>query len=338
MKRKNRQSLRGSRTSGKAQGLVSRFWYESRQPLTVMVAPHSEAKVMSFRISLLSLWILALFLMILVVAVVSFSAKSATGASIEQILKGQITALNDESGVMSSYLDQLVDITQVATSVMKDLNLSTDTESTVFDFEVKPGDFQDVIMTAGGTPREGEREDIGKITQLIAVLEELVPQMTVFGHTVEAQKRFLSEIPTAWPVLGNRGYVTQLFGPSRDPFTGGWQHHTGVDIAYTRDTPILAAANGVVIKTEYDPRGYGNYVVVRHGYGFHTRYGHLQRINVQKGQQVVQGQQIGLMGSTGRSTGSHVHFEVMLGTEIEDPMRYLSIANPGYARFIRNRN
>ena len=127
--------------------------------------------------------------------------------------------------------------------------------------------------------------------------------------------------PSIWPVSGG-GYITSPFGRRRSPFTGMWQHHTGVDIAYWPGTLILATANGVVSATGY-MGGYGLCVLVKHKYGFQTRYAHLSSIRVSPGQRVKQSQVVGTMGSTGLSTGYHLHYEVILGNTHLDPTPYL---------------
>jgi murein DD-endopeptidase MepM/ murein hydrolase activator NlpD len=121
--------------------------------------------------------------------------------------------------------------------------------------------------------------------------------------------------------------LTQQFGPSPyafEPAYGGYPHfHTGVDLAAAKDTPVVAAASGVIAVVGSDPWGYGNYVVIAHGGGMTTLYGHLDMALVQPGQQVGAGTLIGLLGSTGNSTGPHVHFELRLGNVPEDPLPFL---------------
>jgi murein DD-endopeptidase MepM/ murein hydrolase activator NlpD len=133
------------------------------------------------------------------------------------------------------------------------------------------------------------------------------------------------EFGLSWPVA--QPHITQGFGPSPlliEPPYGRYAHfHTGVDLADRTGTPILAAADGVVSLSGRNPGGYGNYVVVVHSQGFATLYGHLQASMVQAGDVVIQGQQIATMGSTGLSTGPHVHFELRLNGQPKDPSLYL---------------
>jgi murein DD-endopeptidase MepM/ murein hydrolase activator NlpD len=129
----------------------------------------------------------------------------------------------------------------------------------------------------------------------------------------------------AWPVL--HPHITQGFGPSAlliEPPFGQYAHfHTGIDMADRPGTAILAAAAGIVSVSGSNPGGYGNYVMIVHTNGYATLYGHLQASLVKAGDVIAQGQQIALMGSTGLSTGPHVHFELRLNGQPKDPSLYL---------------
>lgn len=121
--------------------------------------------------------------------------------------------------------------------------------------------------------------------------------------------------------------VTQGFGPSPyafEPPFGGYPHfHTGIDYAAPRGTPVRAAAGGTVVLAGFNAGGYGNYVVISHGGGMDTLYGHLDSIAVRQGQHVDRGQSIGAEGSTGNSTGAHLHFELRRGGTPIDPSSLL---------------
>ena len=128
-------------------------------------------------------------------------------------------------------------------------------------------------------------------------------------------------IPSIWPISGE-GYITSPFGRRRSPFTGMWQHHTGVDIAYWPGSLILATADGFVEGAGY-MGGYGLCVILRHKYGFRTRYAHLSSIRVSLEQSINQGSVLGTMGTTGMSTGYHLHYEVIFGLKHLDPGPFL---------------
>jgi murein DD-endopeptidase MepM/ murein hydrolase activator NlpD len=125
--------------------------------------------------------------------------------------------------------------------------------------------------------------------------------------------------PTLWPVVG---HLTGTFGERMDPFSGEGAFHTGVDISSQYGDSVRVAADGVVIRAE-ESSGYGRLVVVDHGFGLTTYYGHLSSFHVIAGQQVRRGDSIGNVGVSGRSTGPHVHYEVRINNAPVNPMRYL---------------
>jgi murein DD-endopeptidase MepM/ murein hydrolase activator NlpD len=136
---------------------------------------------------------------------------------------------------------------------------------------------------------------------------------------LDKQSSILAATPCIWPV---KGWITSGFGKRASPLTGEPGRHMGVDIANEINTPIRATADGIVTYAGWE-MGYGRLVAIEHGYGYSTRYGHCARIEVRVGDEVKRGQVIGYMGSTGRSTGSHVHYEVRIHGVPVDPEKYL---------------
>ena len=135
----------------------------------------------------------------------------------------------------------------------------------------------------------------------------------------------LASIPRGLPV---NGYVTDGFGMRRNPFNGeGREVHEGLDIAVDFGTPVTATADGLVIYAA-PHAGYGNLVIVYHSNGITTRYAHLSRISVEAGQRVKRSDQVGNAGSTGRSTGPHVHYEIRENDLSVDPLRYTGQTEP----------
>jgi len=143
----------------------------------------------------------------------------------------------------------------------------------------------------------------------------------------------INGLALAWPMASFQ--ITQPFGPSTvllEPPFGPYKHfHTGVDIAAPLGTPVMAAADGLVVAVGHSTIGYGNYVVIAHGGGIATLYGHLLQTNATAGDRVVRGQVIGLEGSSGLSTGPHVHFELRLNDQVVDPMPYLPVPGTSWS-------
>jgi murein DD-endopeptidase MepM/ murein hydrolase activator NlpD len=133
------------------------------------------------------------------------------------------------------------------------------------------------------------------------------------------QKSFLSSTPSIWPT---RGWVTSNFGFRKSPFTGLREKHEGWDIAARTGAPVRATADGVVV-VEGREYGYGNLVEVDHGYGIVTRYGHNSKHLVKVGDRVKRGQVVSLVGNTGRSTGPHLHYEILLNGVPVSPKNYI---------------
>lgn len=126
-------------------------------------------------------------------------------------------------------------------------------------------------------------------------------------------------LPSSWPAEGS---MTSRYGWRRSPFGRTWRFHSGVDIDGRRGDPIHAAAPGRVLKAGYNS-GYGRMVEIDHGFGISTLYAHCTRVYVREGQQLAEGELLGTVGSTGRSTGPHLHFEVRLDGHPVDPLDYL---------------
>lgn len=155
--------------------------------------------------------------------------------------------------------------------------------------------------------REGVGKDIRELQSLLAME----------GDASDAN----SHMPSIWPA---KGVISSTFGARQDPVYGGGAFHEGLDIANNTGTTIVATAAGTVTYAAY-AGGYGNLIEIDHGNGFITKYGHNSALLVQAGMTVKKGQSIALMGSTGKSTGSHVHYEVRVNGVATDPLLFLPI-------------
>jgi murein DD-endopeptidase MepM/ murein hydrolase activator NlpD len=139
----------------------------------------------------------------------------------------------------------------------------------------------------------------------------------------EAKKERIDRTPGIWPVArSKRAIVTSRFGHRKDPFTRDLSFHDGLDIGAPYGTPIIATGKGTVISSGWD-KYLGNHVRLDHGGGLVTVYGHMQKTTVSVGDVVDKGTEVGKLGSTGRSTGAHVHYEVRINGKAVDPERYL---------------
>ncbi|MFQ5877051.1 MAG: M23 family metallopeptidase, partial [Acidobacteriota bacterium] len=143
--------------------------------------------------------------------------------------------------------------------------------------------------------------------------------LRVLDMAFQKQAMLLSSTPSIYPV---RGLMGNGYGWRRDPFTGMRDFHQGLDIVAPIGTKVVAPADGIVTRVGR-MGGFGNSIFISHGYGIVTRYGHLQAAKVRVGQRVKRGDVVGLVGSTGRSTGPHLHYEVLVHQRHVDPVKYI---------------
>lgn len=189
-----------------------------------------------------------------------------------------------------------------------------------FDFEKAP--------SQGGPEAAAVREAAATSGDFMTELQDLARQLEHRSLQLSVLESMLLNrgvqedvSPKGWPVKG--GWISSYFGERADPIHGRAAHHDGIDIAGKMGSDVIAVASGVI--TWAGPRfGYGNMVEINHGNGYVTRYAHNQDAMVSIGETIKKGQKIALMGSSGRSTGPHVHFEVMRNGQIVDPMQFMS--------------
>jgi murein DD-endopeptidase MepM/ murein hydrolase activator NlpD len=182
----------------------------------------------------------------------------------------------------------------------------------------------DTTPAAGGPESEGVSAEIPDLTNMLNSLERRVDlrdaQLAALENVILARKLKEQIHPEGRPVQA--GFISSYFGERQDPFSGHEAFHKGIDFAGSAGSDVVAVAAGIVTWAG-DRSGYGSLVEVSHGNGYVTRYGHNQRTLVAVGQTVTRGQPIALMGSTGRSTGPHVHFEVLRNGRQVDPASFI---------------
>ena len=308
-----------------------------KQRFTIMFIPHSEKRVLNLQLNTFAL----LFIATLVIAVVAgffYLATVFTGterladetgsrlreteASLEQVRQevGEFLQVWDEfEGTLSNTLQRL------------DIDSASETET-----PSAGGDLASMLNLE--QVGEGEMREILDLERVVASLRSSMGPLNEISDVLDLHKQLLSDIPNYWPVINGHGYVTMEFGPNIHPIQGIWYMHKGIDIAFYPGTPIISAANGVVTDAGFDTvSGYGGFVEIDHNYGFKTKYGHMNRVDVNEGDNVVQGQRIGTMGNTGMSTGTHLDFQIWIGTENIDPAYFLKLSKPDFNRRTRNR-
>ena len=184
----------------------------------------------------------------------------------------------------------------------------------------------------GGPNAYGDEENQDILASMEATLSTIASELQSQEnklHTLDVMltnRNLRDEVyPRGRPI--EKGWISSHFGKRADPFSGKQEFHRGVDFAGKYNSNVIAVAGGVI--TEADDRfGYGNLVEIDHGNGYVTRYGHNEKMTVEIGQTVKKGQVIAKMGSTGRSTGPHVHFEVLKNGTRVDPMKFIKASEP----------
>jgi len=189
------------------------------------------------------------------------------------------------------------------------------------------------LIGIGGIPQEELDIDIPLEEKHNTLIREMHAQVGQINHAaknqalnftdlieqLEKKRNLLASTPSIKPV---NGWITSKFGYRKSPFTGQKEFHSGLDIANKIGTKLIATANG---KISYAAKKMyiGNLIIIDHGFGRVTKYGHLQKLLVKRGQKVKRGDVIGLMGNSGRSTGPHVHYEVRINGAPVNPLKYI---------------
>lgn len=243
----------------------------------------------------------------------------------EKQLKREIAQLQDQYDLLNQRID-------LANSVLKDLQVSDDQIYRVV-FEAEPIAAEVRQAGAGGINRYKLLEGFDNSDLLINTtqrIDQLTRQLYIQSKSFDEvfklakqKSQMLASIPGIQPVaIKGSSRLVSGFGYRIHPIYKTAKMHTGIDFAAPTGTPIYSTGNGVVSQTEFNGRGYGNNVVINHGYGYQTLYGHMTKFVVRPGQKVQRGDLIGYVGSTGSSTGPHCHYEVIKDGNKIDPINY----------------
>lgn len=242
-------------------------------------------------------------------------------SAVADIKKQEVLELTDQVKLTAEYYDnKLQELTELEKRVGTLISmLDTPKNSTLEASVSRSGEL--TSRTASNSPENIEDiQDLNapdEITELVALQMELYDDMIA---EVEKTLAFLDCKPDQYPTEGK---FSSGFGPRRDPVFGTLNYHRGIDLSNKTGTPIHAAGTGIVTFAGWN-NSYGNIVVISHGYGYKSVYAHLNEIKTELGANVKKGDFIGTMGTTGKSTGTHLHFEIHFeGVQI-DPMKVLN--------------
>jgi len=296
-----------------------------RRKLTIMVVPHSQKQVLNFQATIFSV----IFSVVLVFGIIA----SFFWFTRNSVVTGQnIARLEKESREARASLDRLKDETGNLIKAAQNFQnafsgtlslIGLDSSAATAKSNIRNGDLSSLFNIR--ETAQGSVKEIAELQKLTGFLEDSVQPIEEIGKLLDSQSTLFSDIPSLWPIRGGIGHVSMVFGQNKHPLNGQWYIHKGVDLStYRSGDPIVATADGQVVTMDFDP-GFGNYIIIKHKHGFYTRYAHMQSFRITKGQYVQQGQIIGYIGNTGVSTGPHLHYEVHIGSDVVDPMKYLNI-------------
>ncbi len=297
-----------------------------RRYLTILIIPHDSSGIRQLKIPARLIRFFTAFLVVFILGI-SFIVYDYGN------MRLQVTTLND---LKKENTAQKIELQNFSAKI-KDLE-SQVARLKLFDKKLriianleKPGQSDDVLGMGGASLDEvdplsldSKREQLVhkmrlNLEQLKTEVEEQEKSFAELHGYLLKQSSLLASTPSIWPT---RGWVTSRYGKRISPFTGLPQMHRGIDIANRVGTPIIAPGDGVVIKVSRD-RYLGKMLIIDHGYGIRTTYGHLSEIFVKVGQKVKRGDKIAAMGNTGRSTGPHLHYEVAVNGVSVNPTRYI---------------
>jgi murein DD-endopeptidase MepM/ murein hydrolase activator NlpD len=299
-----------------------------KKTYTLIVVPDNDSPVSRYRISrslLIQVGAVAMFVCGLVVAASGHYLQVARDAAENRILRdenlslrGQLKAIRQRVDHIGSTLDRVERFDQK----LRAMSLASDSDRGLAIGPTSPptdnhasSSPQVTRVSSSENPRALSSR-LDKLSVAASRQEQSLQELTEYFRD---QRSLLASVPSVWPA---RGWVTSDFGQRLDPYTADRMMHAGMDIAAQPGKPIYAPSNGTVAFA--GPEGnYGNVIVLDHGYGIKTRYGHLAELLVKPGDRVKRGEQVGSMGNTGRSTGPHLHYEVRVNGIPQNPRKFL---------------
>lgn len=233
--------------------------------------------------------------------------------------RSEMTRLQVENSAQRQELKRL---TVDFEGLRQELNALAESDARIRQLASLDAEEQDIPVAIGGLP-EKNTETVDEVQRQI---NELMVEIELRRQSQEGVRNLLNDqvslsraTPQGWPT---KGWITSYFGKRKSPFTGRRVMHEGLDIAANTGTPVVATADGVVTRANYDS-SYGKLVVIDHGYGYRTLFGHNSKLLVKKGQLVKRGDQVAQVGNTGQSTGPHLHYELRMNGVPVDPRKTL---------------
>ncbi len=262
-------------------------------------------------------------MLFVVIAGLSFSLNEATTEKQNLAVK-----LNTTTAEMEKVKQDYLVLQQEAFTVQQSIEEFKQLEERITNLSLDmPIDLDpDAQDGSGGLqfPKQYEEEQVQQTSPMLEEIKRELPELIEkFEDAFTRLSQYEQDLRTVPTIIPAEGRITSRFGNRRDPFNWSTRFHSGIDIAAPLNTPIYAAADGTVVMARNNG-GYGLTVVIDHGSTYETLYAHLNRIDVEVGDKVKKGDTIGGMGTTGRSTGVHLHYEIKRDGEHIDPYLYMT--------------
>jgi murein DD-endopeptidase MepM/ murein hydrolase activator NlpD len=299
----------------------------SARRYTVVIADRSSGVMRQLTVNLRST-VLGCLAVLALPVLMGLGAKWSARTEMDQ-LRAANTLLQVENGSYRAATGELTSQIQSLETVINDLGARSQLDPAQARAMQKLPAVVKARATGGTSPSNSAIADIaaaamatpentfGALRDLLRGLEN---RLLYVRRDVERQEALANATPSIWPA---HGWLTGTFGGRSDPFSGEPAFHQGLDISTDKGQPVYATADGRIESAAYTGE-YGNFVVVQHGFGLTTRYGHLSAFAVKPGQSVRRGAVLGYVGATGRATGSHLHYEILANGQLINPLRLLT--------------
>jgi murein DD-endopeptidase MepM/ murein hydrolase activator NlpD len=283
---------------------------------TIIIVPHSKARFLKFSFSTRAL--VAAVGAAVVALVLSVIAITFTGSAVNR--RVEVQRLKSENSELVDVNRQLETTIADVQGRLDEFEERTTRLALAAGMEAQAVGFSGVGSAATRVGSGGPYDRLPESPEALTAQGRWVQtQLDLVEGQLTEQNHLLASTPTIAPVLG---LITDGFGRRKDPFTGRLAYHRGLDISARRGTPIHAPADGIVVFSGRNG-GLGRCLRISHDFGFTTVYGHLDKILVEPGTEVHRGQEIGLLGNSGRSTGPHLHYEVHVNGVSKNPLYYI---------------
>jgi murein DD-endopeptidase MepM/ murein hydrolase activator NlpD len=300
--------------------------------MNIILFTNGRGQVWNFEIKPLRIGMTAVAGLLVLLAVAVYTGTRIAGSELENVVQWQGMVAGQQAEIAAARHNAQADIDALTLRIGKlqaqMLRLNALGERLVDQGGLDKGEFDFDAVPAVGGPGEAVDVQSVPLADFLSMLDTLDSEMEDRGQKLSVLESLLMSrslhervMPSGKPIA--EGWLSSRYGKRNDPFTGKQDFHKGLDFAGKQGSEVIVVGDGVV-SWAGKRSGYGNLIEVNHGNGYTTRYGHNQQHLVKVGDKVKKGQQIALMGSTGRSTGPHVHFEVLQNGKTVNPSKYIS--------------